>query len=324
MTGASGYLGSNLVKKLSKNNNFNLVGLDIAHNKSITESIKFIKASLDNISLLNKALDGIDLICHCAGILNIDTNTNNQYFETNVIGTQNIYREANKKNVKKIVLTSSIASNSMNLFNYQWPVNEENESWPDDSYGISKKNQELIAQSYADSELIQTIAIRPCAFFERSNPDIGFRLTGAHAMVDDIVNAHMAAINVLLDDSRSSKLKMFEAIFTTNKLPYKNDDKKLVNFNGDMKNLVKKYWPNESKFIFDLGYKKTLFPGVYDLSKAEKILKWKPLFNFDEWMDSCKDRDLNFESEKEQYRSKKSLKNRLKKIILKIRKYPTS
>ena len=34
--------------------------------------------------------------------------------------------------------------------------------------------------------------------------------------------------------------------------------------------LVSKYWPEGSKFIFDLGYKRTIFSGVYDLSKAKK------------------------------------------------------
>ena len=323
ITGASGYLGRNLVTKLLNNDNFNLTGLDISTNESISKSIKFIKADLDNISLLSDALNGIDIICHCAGLHgldNTDISADKKYFKSNVIGTQNIYKEANKKKIKKIVLTSSIASNSMNLFNLKWPVNEEIDSLPDDAYGVSKKKQEKVAQSYAETGSIQTIAIRPSPFFKLNNLEMGFRLTGIHAKVDDIVNAHLAAINVLLDDKRASKLKMFEAIFATNKLPYQNDDKKLVYFRGDMKNLVMKYWPNDSKFIFDLGFRKTEFPGVYDLSKAHKILNWEPLFNFDEWISYCKENDLDFQAEKDQYKSKKSLKSRLKKTILKLKK----
>ena len=312
ITGASGYLGRNLVTKLLNNDNFNLTGLDISTNESISKSIKFIKADLDNTSLLSDALNGIDIICHCAGLHgldNTDISADKKYFKSNVIGTQNIYKEANKKKIKKIVLTSSIASNSMNLFNQKWPVSEEIDSLPDDAYGLSKKRQEKIAQSYAETGSIQTIAIRPSPFFKLNNLEMGFRLTGIHAKVDDIVNAHLAAINVLLDDKRVSKLKMFEAIFATNQLPYKNEDKKLVHFRGDMKNLIMKYWPNDSKFIFELGFRKTEFPGVYDLSKAHKILNWKPLFNFDEWISYCKKNSLDFQSEKEQYKSKKSLKS---------------
>ena len=123
---------------------------------------------------------------------------------------------------------------------------------------------------------------------------MGFRLTGIHAKVGDIVNAHLAAINVLLDDKRVSQLKMFEAIFATNQLPYKNEDKKLVNFRVDMKNLIMKYWPNDSKFIFELGVRKTEFPGVYDLSKAHKILNWKPKYNINSLVREMVREELNF------------------------------
>ena len=50
ITGASGYLGRNLVTKLLNNDNFNLTAQDISTNESISKSIKFIKADLDNIS----------------------------------------------------------------------------------------------------------------------------------------------------------------------------------------------------------------------------------------------------------------------------------
>jgi nucleoside-diphosphate-sugar epimerase len=323
ITGASGRLGRALVSKLLKNGNFNLTGLDISEEESISKSIKFIKSDLDNISLLNKTLDNIDIVCHCAGLHGLDItdiNINEKYFKSNVLGTQNIYEAANKKKIKKIVLTSSVASNSMNLFNLKWPVNEEIDTLPDDVYGDTKKKQEKIAQSYAEKGLIQTIAIRPGPFFEVNNLEMGFRLTGIHAKVDDIANAHLSAINVLLDNKIASSLKMFEAIFITNKLPYEDEDKKLVHFKGDMKNLITKYWPNDSKLILELGFRKTEFPGIYDLSKALKILKWEPLFNFDEWIIFCKENNLNFDTEKEQYKSKKSLKNRFKKKMLKLKK----
>ena len=101
ITGASGHLGRNLVTKLLNNDNFNLTGLDISTNESISKSIKFIKADLDNISLISEALNGIDIICHCAGLHGLgssDINVDKKYFKSNVIGTQNIYKEANKKN----------------------------------------------------------------------------------------------------------------------------------------------------------------------------------------------------------------------------------
>ena len=136
--------------------------------------------------------------------------------------------------------------------------------------------------------------------------------------VEDVVNAHISAINVLFDKEKSSKINMFEAVFTTNKLPYKNNDKQLVEFNGDMRKLVKKYWPDDYKFISSLGFKKTIFSGVYNLEKSKNILNWRPTFNFDEWIKYCKKNNLNFIEEKKIYQSKKSIIGRLKKTFNKL------
>ena len=328
ITGASGYLGTHLLTALAKNNKYDLTGLDIRTNSKFEKSTRFVEANLNNIDLLSKTLEGVDLICHCASLGKTtrinrpggQPTTNNQFLITNIKGTQNLYKQAKEKGVNKIVLTSSIEVLSLGLQKENWPVNEHHECWPDDSYGVSKNIQEIIARSFADSGSIQTLALRPCAFFPVNDPDRGFRLTGAYAMVEDIVKAHVAAVEVLLDEKRAFALNKFEAIFITNKLPYQNSDKNLIDFGEKMKKLIRKYWPDHAEYVFDLGYKQAFFPGVYDISKAKRILNWEPLFNFDEWIGYCKKNNLSFQDEKDQYKSKKSLKSRLKKIILKLKK----
>ena len=108
--------------------------------------------------------------------------------------------------------------------------------------------------------------MRPCSFFNLDNPELGFRLTGSHAILDDIVDAHISAIDTLLYN-KFKNIKKFEPIFVTNKLPYKDGDQKLLGKKGEMKKIVSKYWPNKCDFIFELGYKKTVFSGVYDASQ---------------------------------------------------------
>ena len=185
---------------------------------------------------------------------------------------------------------------------------------------MSKNIQEIIARSFADSGSIQTLALRPCAFFPVNDPDRGFRLTGTHAMVEDIANAHVAAVEVLLDEKRASDLNRFEAIFITNKLPYQNSDKNLIDSRGKMKKLIRKYWPDHAEYIFDLGYKQAFFPCVYDISKAKRILNWEPAFNFDQWLIYCKEKNLDFQSIKKQNQVKKSWNSKLKRIFFKLKK----
>jgi|TARA_Y100000294_G_C8557001_1_gene337557 nucleoside-diphosphate-sugar epimerase len=324
VTGASGYLGSNILKTLAKNNDYKLTALDIESNPNLLESIHFIKTDINDIELLYKAFEGIDLICHCASLGGTKHGLNyyneDQIRNTNVKGTQNLYNQAKRKGVKKIVLTSSIDILSQKQRKERWPIDETIICKPEIPYGISKNSQETTAKLFADDNSIKTIALRSCAFFPLDDPEQGFRLTGNHAMVGDIVNAHIAAIKVLLDEKKSAELKNFEAIFITNKLPYKENDKRLIDSNGNMKKLIQKYWPLHSNYLFDLGCKKSFLAGVYDLNKAKKILNWEPALNFDQWLLKLKEKKLNFEYIIKENKRKKSLKYKTQRFFLKMKK----
>jgi nucleoside-diphosphate-sugar epimerase len=323
VTGASGYLGSNLLKALGKNKDYQLTALDIEPNPDLLKTIRFLKIDINNIESLNSAFDGITLISHCASLggtkHGLDNYSNDQIINTNIKGTQNIYNHAKSKGINKIVLTSSIDVLSQKQRNEKWPIDETIVCEPDIPYGISKNGQENTARSFADENSIKTIALRPCAFFPFEDPELGFRLTGTHAMVEDIVSAHVAAIEVLLDEKKSSKLKNFEAIFITNKLPYIDDDKKIIDSKGNMKKLIHKYWPNDANYLFDLGYKKAFLAGVYNLNKAKRILDWKPMLNFDQWLIKLKEKKLNFEDIIKQNKKKKTLKYKIEKFLLKMK-----
>jgi len=288
VTGSSGYLGSNLLQKLFKNKDYELTALDIRNDSNLPKSVRFLKVDIGDSDLLNKAFNGVDLICHCASLggtnYGIDVCTEEQIKITNIKGTQNLYEQAKNNGVNKIVLTSSIEVLTLKMHEKKWPIDESYTSNPDNLYGISKRSQEDIAKDFAYNKDVRTLALRTCAFFPLKNPEQGFRLTGTHAMIEDVVNAHIAAVKVLINEKKSLTLKKFEAIFITNKLPYQDQDKKLIDEHGKMKKLIKKYWPNHANYLFDLGYKKALLPGVYNLNKAKKILDWEPIFNFDQWL----------------------------------------
>ena len=326
ITGSSGYLGENLILKLFKQKKYKITGIDIKPNKKTEGLIRFVNADISNGEALKQNLNNIDVICHCATLLHrVEYNTKESFKSTNIDGTMNIYNLAKENGVKKIVLTSSVGAISMDLRNQKWPVNENHISDPNnfgvsDHYGESKKSQEHIAKTFADKFNIQTIVLRPCAFFAvEDDHEIGFRLTGSYAVVDDIANAHVAAIDLLLDKQKSESINKFEIIFITNNLPYKDSDKRLIR-DGNMRKIVSKYWPEGSKFIFELGYKRTIFSGVYDLSKAKKILNWEPSFNFNEWYNYCKEKNLTFENRKQKYKKKKSLKHKIFRFFSKIKK----
>ena len=316
VTGASGNLGKKIILKLHILKKFRIVGIDIKSDKDLENKIELINVDISKLEQLNKNFKNIDLICHCASLIDSAAYSEIDYKNTNILGTENIYSVAQKENIKKIVLTSSTSVMEMDKKNEKWPIYERYVGEPNNIYGKSKKEQELIAKKYSENYNIQTICLRPCSFFNLDNPELGFRLTGSHAILDDIVDAHISAIDTLLYN-KFKNIKKFEPIFVTNKLPYKDGDQKLLGKKGEMKKIVSKYWPNKCEFIFELGYKKTVFSGVYDLDKAKNILNWEPKYNYDEWFNDCQKQDLNFEEEKKQHQQKKSILNKILKIFKK-------
>ena len=152
------------------------------------------KKSQIHAKFLNKNFKNIDLICHCASLIDSAAYSEIEYKNTNILGTENIYSVAQKENIKKIVLTSSTSVMEMDKKNEKWPIYEKYVGEPNNIYGKSKKEQELIAKKYSENYNIQTICLRPCSFFNLDNPELGFRLTGSHAILDDIVDAHISCL----------------------------------------------------------------------------------------------------------------------------------
>lgn len=74
--------------------------------------------------------------------------------------------------------------------------------------------------------------------------ETGFKLLSNFALVEDIANAHLAAVRVLAERQPTPvPLYAFEAFFTSNALPYTSADGALLEVNGQVEQrLVRKYW----------------------------------------------------------------------------------
>ncbi len=173
VTGASGNLGKKIILKLHILKKFRIVGIDIKSDKDLENKIELINIDISKLEQLNKNFKNIDLICHCASLIDSAAYSEIEYKNTNILGTENIYSVAQKENIKKIVLTSSTSVMEMDKKNEKWPIYEKYVGEPNNIYGKSKKEQELIAKKYSENYNIQTICLRPCSFFNLDNPELG-------------------------------------------------------------------------------------------------------------------------------------------------------
>ncbi|RMH44592.1 MAG: NAD-dependent epimerase/dehydratase family protein [Deltaproteobacteria bacterium] len=112
VTGASGFIGSHVVRKLLERgrkvrcynepgaNLRNLEGLDVEH----------VEGDINDRERIGQALEGCDTLYHLAAIYKLWLPDNSLMYEVNVEGTKTVLFAAMKANLKKVVYTSSIAA----------------------------------------------------------------------------------------------------------------------------------------------------------------------------------------------------------------------
>jgi len=284
VTGAAGYLGSNLIPALLADG-FEVTGVDRLAPVEAIPGCRYIDVDLANVESTRAALAGAELICHVASVHPWKPYTDEQYIDANIKGTWNLYKCAAELGIGKVVLTSSIAGAGYGFQLAQWPINEEAMGTAPDIYTYTKMAQELNARSAAINQKIQTFALRPPAFMPKPNLDIGFGLTGNYGVVGDVVAAHLAATRVLAGrQPAGAPAGMFEAFFTTNRLNYTTQDFAGETFNSAVtQDALRRRYPQAADFLIAKGFSGMWLAGVYELSKAKAILHWEPKFNLEQW-----------------------------------------
>lgn len=144
VTGASGFVGSNLISKL------NGLGANVF---GISRSGKgpTIKGDVTNLSLIDKIIKTkkIQICYHLAAESLVESGQTNPYdtFKSNIEGALNILESARKNNLEKII----IASTSHVYGDHKPPYLETFSPRPSRPYETSKTCIDLLAQSYANT-----------------------------------------------------------------------------------------------------------------------------------------------------------------------------
>ena len=156
ITGSSGFIAIYLIKKLDQSNK--IFGLDLKKSKN-TKLIFDIRKEL-NISKIPKK---IDLIINLAAIHREPGHKNHEYFDTNILGAENITAFAEKVDCKQIIFTSSISP-----YGIEDKLKDESTvPCPNTPYGSSKLAAEKIHIAWQNRDLKKRILtiVRPGVVF---------------------------------------------------------------------------------------------------------------------------------------------------------------
>ena len=114
VTGASGFLGGELVKQLiAKGESVRIIirkSSQISHLNAIIHQLDVVEADILDVPSLEIAFEGIEKIYHSAAIIGYDESFYDSMYKTNIEGTANVVNIALDKGVKKILHVSSIAA----------------------------------------------------------------------------------------------------------------------------------------------------------------------------------------------------------------------
>ncbi|MEO6282624.1 MAG: NAD-dependent epimerase/dehydratase family protein [Dyadobacter sp.] len=139
ITGATGLVGSAVAKKFISENHevFTLfrTGSDRSLLNGITDRVQWVEGDILDLSLLEKAIDGMDVVIHTAAVVSFVPRDRKMMYKVNVEGTANVVNVCLKHKTVKLCHVSSIAAigrpDSRKVLPGQDTVLDESQRWED-------------------------------------------------------------------------------------------------------------------------------------------------------------------------------------------------
>jgi UDP-glucose 4-epimerase len=162
ITGGSGFIGSHLVEhyqgiadEIRVIDNFRT-----GYRENLTGfRCQLIEGSINDRTLVEKAIEGIDVIFHLAALVSVPESmaSPSECVDINVLGLLNVLEEATRAGVKKVVFASSAAVYGNNP---AVPKREEMIPEPKSPYAITKLDGEYYLDLFRNEGKLDTASIR--------------------------------------------------------------------------------------------------------------------------------------------------------------------
>ncbi|MBQ8571782.1 MAG: NAD-dependent epimerase/dehydratase family protein [Kiritimatiellae bacterium] len=159
ITGGAGFLGINLIRYLKAKGVEKLVSYDIADfDYPDKDYVVAIKGDIRNVEDVRKAMEGCDIVIHCAAALPLYTKK--EILTTDIDGTCNVLQVAMDLGIKRVIQISSTAVYGIPDHH---PLYETDKLIGVGPYGIAKVGAEGVCESFRAKGLCVPI-IRPKSF----------------------------------------------------------------------------------------------------------------------------------------------------------------
>lgn len=160
ITGSEGFVGKVLVANLLASDQ-EIEGIDRA--KADNLSYRLHRTDLRNEVLLDPA--SYDVVIHCAAAKGDWDISEGEFYDDNVVATENLINYIRKCEVKKIIHFSTVAIYSREVTD----GSENTKIEPDSVYGQTKLDSEILIRKYAEESGTPTVILRPSVIYGRNN-----------------------------------------------------------------------------------------------------------------------------------------------------------
>jgi UDP-N-acetylglucosamine 4-epimerase len=305
VTGGAGFIGSNLVEYLLKYDVKKVIVLDnfaTGHRKNIEaflqdERCELIEGDIRNLETCKKAMQGIDYVLHQAALGSVPRSINDPITsnEVNVSGFLNMLVAAKDSDtVKRMVYA---ASSSTYGDHPGLPKVEDEIGKPLSPYAVTKYVNELYADVFYKTYGLETIGLRYFNVFgPKQDPNgayaavipkfIGQFLTnidltingdGTHSrdftFIENVVQANIKSV---LSDNTAAVNQVYNCAF--------GENTSLNELVDALKNGLKSLGvnPSSSEIIYGPNRAGDVKHSLADISKANNLVGYKPLYSFGE------------------------------------------
>jgi nucleoside-diphosphate-sugar epimerase len=298
VTGGAGFLGINLIRYLDERG-YSLVSLDIGDfdYPDMKDKITIVKGDIRNEKDVERAMEGVDMVVHCAAALPLYTPKD--IYTTDVEGTRMVLKVAHRLKVKRVVHISSTAVYGIPDHH---PLYEDDKLEGVGPYGQAKIQAEMVCLEYRGKGMVVPI-IRPKSFIGperlgvfallydwaldgRNFPMIGNGRNRYQLLdVEDLCQAiHLCM--TLPDEVVNDTFNIGAKHFTTMKrdyqavLDYAGKGKKIVGFPAEpaiwgLRFLEMLHVSPLYKWVYETASK----DSFVSIEKAERVLGYKPKYS---------------------------------------------
>jgi nucleoside-diphosphate-sugar epimerase len=299
ITGATGFVGKNLIEKSKKNKDLNFTAVTRKDGAIDNVECKII-SDINSSTQWDNVINNIDVIVHTAARVHVMNDNSsdplNEFREVNTRGTINLAKSAVQKGVKRFIFISSIKAGG-ETSELGKPLTENDVYVPSDYYGLSKYEAEHQLLQLAKNSKMEVVIIRPTLIY---GPGVKANFETMMRWASRPIPLPFGAI----DNKRSlvsidNLISLIEVCFyhpkAKNQIFYVSDDNDLST--SDLLLKIYKSFKNRTplipvpeniiKLIFLLvgksDYSVRLLGSLQvDISKVKSLLNWEPVYSVEE------------------------------------------